>query len=118
METLQHTLGNLVIPVEHKKNIVQKFLAWCESQNENRIAWLAIALAGHGCVITPITMFFIMMAGNNFVYWPLAMGAMTMCVIVNLAAMPTKITIPLFVLSLVIDLVIIANCVAAGLSLV
>ncbi len=79
--------------------------------------WLAISLAGHGCVLTIITMFAIMFAGNNFIFWPFAIGAMAMCLIVNLAAMPTKITIPVFFLSVLIDVVIIAICVATGFNM-
>jgi hypothetical protein len=37
---------------------------------------------------------------------------MTMCVIVNLAALPTKITIPVLFFSLLIDVVIIGMCIA------
>lgn len=40
-----------------------------------------------------------------------AMAAMGITLIVNLAAMPTKITIPTFILSVLIDIAIIAICI-------
>lgn len=116
MDTIQQPLTHAAH--NHKTGIFARFGQWLETQNKNRIAWLAIALAGHGCVLTPITIFSIMMAGNNFIYWPLAMGAMAICLVVNLAAMPTRITIPVFFLSVLVDLVVIANCIAAGLHFV
>jgi hypothetical protein len=39
---------------------------------------------------------------------------MGITLVTNLAAMPTKITIPVFFLSVLVDLVIIASCIAIG----
>ena len=39
--------------------------------------------------------------------WPFAIGAMAIALISNLAAMPTKYTIPIFFLSVVIDIALI-----------
>ncbi|RYY60758.1 MAG: hypothetical protein EOO05_08755 [Chitinophagaceae bacterium] len=116
MEAFHHPIAH--VTPNHKAGITHRFIEWCDNQNKNRIAWMAIALAGHGCVLTPITIFFIMMGGNHFIFWPMAMVAMTACLIVNLAALPTRITIPVFFLSLLVDIVVIANCVAAGLHFV
>jgi len=63
-------------------------------------------ITAHGCVITPITIRFVMFSGNNFAFWPWIIAAMTMSLVTNLAALPTKITIPIFFLSIIIDLVI------------
>jgi len=46
------------------------------------------------------------------------MGAMCVCLVVNLAALPTRITIPVFALSVLVDVFIIANCIVAGLKMV
>ena len=96
---------------------VRKFFNWTREQEKNRLLWLAIAVAGHGCVITIVTMFAILFTGNNFIFWPFAIGAMAMTLIVNLAAMPTRITIPVFFLSILIDIVIIALCLANGFDM-
>ena len=97
-----------------KSSIITRFFTWSKGQEKNRLLWLSIALAGHGCVFTILTMFAVLFSGNNFIYWPFAIAAMAMNLVVNLAAMPTKITIPIFFFSLLIDAVIIALCAAQG----
>ena len=79
--------------------------------------WTAVAIAGHGCVFTILTTLAILFTGNHFIFWPFAIGAMSMTVVVNLAALPTRITIPVFFLSLIIDAVIIAVCISNGFDI-
>jgi hypothetical protein len=102
---------------EEKISLVQRFFTWCKNQDTNRLTWLAVILTGHGCIITPLTVMFIMITGNNPILWPIAIAAMGMCLVVNLAALPTKITIPVFFLSLAIDLAIIITGLSAGFSI-
>src|SRR6185503_16344964 len=92
------------------KSLITKFFAWCKSQEDYRFGWLAAGIAGHGCFITPATLFFVMMRGNSPVLWAFVMAAMGMTLVTNLAALPTKITVPVFFLSLLIDIVVILNC--------
>lgn len=99
-----------------KKSIIHRFTAWCHAQEKNRIEWLAIALVGHGCIITPLTLLFIMLTGNHMIFWPMAIAAISMTLVVNLAAQPTKVTIPVFFLGILIDLAVIINCIAIGFS--
>ena len=98
-------------------NSLSRFVKWTGSQEKNRMLWLAIAVAGHGCVITIITLFAILFTGNHFIYWPFAIAAMGATLIVNLAALPTKITIPVFFISILVDVVIIALCLTNGFNL-
>jgi|JRYE01.1.fsa_nt_gb hypothetical protein len=88
-----------------------RFINWSASQEKNRFGWIAGILVGHGCVATILTMLAIQMNGNHFIFWPFAIAAMGACVITNLAAMPTKVTIPVFAVSLLIDLAIIVICI-------
>lgn len=90
-----------------------RFINWCNNQQENRFSWLAIALAGHGCVLTPLTIFAVVFAGNSIILFMAALMAMAIVLITNLAALPTKITIPIFIASILIDLGILLAC---GLS--
>src|ERR1041385_1620361 len=106
METLQHPFTATGIDSVAKTSVIQKILIWCKDQERNRLLWLAAMLTIHGCVITPITILLITLAGNSIILWPFAMLAMAMTVVTNLAALPTKITIPTFFISLVIDLVL------------
>lgn len=98
-------------------SIWKSFTSWTVAQEQNRFLWLALGVVGHGCVITIFTMLAIMFSGNNFIYWPFAIAAMTMTVVTNLAAMPTKITIPVFFFSVLIDVAIILLCIIQGFGL-
>jgi hypothetical protein len=90
-----------------RESIWKKFISWCEYQEQYRFGWLAAVVAGHGCIITPCILLVVTMTGNNFMLWPLVILAMAAPLVVNLAAMPTKITIPVFFASLLIDLVVL-----------
>jgi hypothetical protein len=102
------------LPKIHGERLWTRFMTWTESQERNRLAWTAIILTGHGCIITIATLLAIIYAGNAFIFWPFAIGAMAASLIVNLAALPTRITIPVFIGSLLIDLTIIALCLMHG----
>ncbi|MBS1759902.1 MAG: hypothetical protein JST23_07230 [Bacteroidetes bacterium] len=84
-----------------------RFIKWCEGQEVNRIGWSAGMLVAHGTVITIITMLVVVATGNHFIFWPIAIIAMGACLITSLSAMPTKITIPVFFISVLVDLAII-----------
>ena len=99
-----------------KVSVWKKFINWCNSQEQYRLGWLAAAITLHGCVLTIFTMFAVVLAGNHFIFWPFIIGGMGITLIVNLAAMPTKITIPVFFFSVLVDLMIIISCIAIGLD--
>jgi hypothetical protein len=90
---------------------------WCKGQEENRLLWLGIALAGHGCILTPLTVMTVLLAGTNLFLFVLALVAMGMSLVTNLAAMPTKITIPVLVFSILIDIAIVVSCLAIGFDI-
>jgi hypothetical protein len=118
METImQNTIDATYIQRESKTSVVSKFMTWCKGQEKYRFGWLAAIVTSHGCVLTPITMFAIVLSGNSIILWAFALGAMAMSLVSNLAAMPTKITIPIFFFSIFIDVVIIASCVATGFDI-
>lgn len=88
----------------------KKFIGWADRQEEHRFGWTAVSIAGHGCVFTIITVATILFTGNNFIFWPFAIAAMTIPLVANLAAMPTKVTIPLLFGSVLVDAAIIVTC--------
>ncbi len=98
-------------------SVINEFMVWSENQDKNRFAWLAASVAGHGCVLTPATLFTIILSGNHFIFWVMAITAMTMCLVTNLAALPTKVTIPIFFFSILIDLFIITYSLIGGLDM-
>ena len=122
MQTLQqsHTKSHqstvpgryVSMPVTARPSLVRRFLDWCDDQQRYRFGWLASIIAIHGCIMAPITVIAVMLGGNSMVYWALAIGAMAISLIVNLAAESTKVTIPVFFLGLLIDVAVIAICLA------
>ena len=100
-----------------KTSLWSKFINWADKQEENRFGWTAFAIAGHGCVFTIITVAIVLVTGNNFIFWLFAIAAMTACLIVNLAALPTKITIPVLFFSLLADLAIIILALTNGINI-
>ncbi|MER3470430.1 MAG: hypothetical protein C4330_03635 [Chitinophagaceae bacterium] len=118
MQTITNQTNNTTCTgFEAKSNIITRFFTWAKNQESNRLLWLGVILAGHGCVLTPITVMAILLAGKNFILFVLALVAMGMCLVTNLAAMPTKVTIPVFVLSILIDIAIISLCVVNGFDI-
>lgn len=103
------------IPAQKKQTLSSRFMAWCDGQQENRLFWLALALGGHGCVLTPLSILLIVaLTGMNLVLIMTALFAMAMALIVNLAALPTRITIPVLLASVLVDVLVIAA--AVGIS--
>jgi hypothetical protein len=101
--------------IDHR-SVWTHFISWCKGQEKNRFMWLAAGLTGHGCFITPLTLFVVMLSGNSMFLWALVIAAMTMTLVTNLAALPTKITVPVFFLSVLIDLGVILSCIISALT--
>lgn len=80
-----------------RTSVLKRFINWCERQEETRLLWVGIALAGHGCVLTPLTIMVVVLAGASLSLFMVAIAAMAMSLVTNLAAQPTKITIPVFI---------------------
>ena len=114
--TIKHAYSAASSRTSTKPSLWSKFINWADKQEENRFGWTAFAIAGHGCVFTIFTVAIVLLTGNNFIFWPFAIGAMTTCLIVNLAALPTKITIPVLFFSLLLDLTIIVLALTSALS--
>ena len=108
MQIAQQTLNPAYAGYQKKASFITRFFAWCETQEPNRYGWLAIIIAIHGCVLAPITVLVLAAGTNSMILWAMAIGSMAMALVTNLAAMPTRITIPVFFLSIIIDFAIIA----------
>ena len=115
MDTLiRHTITPSYTETHYRYSLWKQFITWAKGQEENRLLWLAVAIIGHGCIITIMTMLAIIFSGNHFVFWPFAIAAMSITVVSNLAALPTRITIPIFFISILIDVAIIIGCIVIG----
>ena len=113
MKVLQHPYTSVSFINELGKTIITRLLDWCKIQEKDRLLWAALIIISHGCIITPITILSIILAGNSMLMWAFAIGAMAIPLVSNLAAMPTKITIPVFFLSIAIDIILLINSIIA-----
>jgi hypothetical protein len=98
-------------------SLLSKFIDWCRGQEEKRIQWVGVGLTLHGCLFTPLTFMTVALSGLNFFLLVPVMLAMLAVLIVNLAAMPTRVTIPVLAVSLIVDVLILAACIISGFSL-
>jgi hypothetical protein len=114
--TLNQTINATYTAGHSRSSLVTRFMNYCNEQEANRLFWLGIILAVHGCVLTPITIMATLFAGPNFFLFMVGMAAMGLALVTNLAAMPTKVTIPAFAISVIIDIAIIVSCVLMALS--
>lgn len=90
-------------------SLLQRFAAWSAGQEEqHHIAWTGVSLVATAAVFFPVTMAFILLNGAAFPLIVTAMIALVMVVVLNLAAMPTRYTIPAFLLGIGIDAAVIA----------
>jgi len=109
--------GSLVVnrntgKLEHP-SLLSRFIAWTDTQDEDRLLWMGIALMGHGCVLTPITVMVVLMTGAQFFLIAASIAAIIVPFITNLAALSSRITIPAFLLSIVLDIAIVAIALAS-----
>ncbi len=115
MKTLtQHTVPHRLDHTMIKTPSWRQFIQWSDRQKKNQLGWMAFSMAGHGCVFTPLTAAMVLLTGNLFIFWPFIITAMGASLVVNLTAQPTRVTIPVLFLSLVIDAVIIGICLFYG----
>lgn len=115
--TLNQTISTSYTDTVPSTSLMKRFFTWSKEQEENRFLWIGIALAGHGCILTPLTVMAVLLAGTNMFLFILAIVAMGMSLVTNLAAMPTKVTIPVLVLSILLDIAIVISCLAIGFDI-
>ncbi|MEP7164267.1 MAG: hypothetical protein ABI741_06215 [Ferruginibacter sp.] len=92
-----------------KPSVITDFLKWCTAQEEDRILWTGLGLGIQGCITTPVTVLVLLIFGQGLGLFGIAMASIAMAavLIVNLAALPTRITIPFFVVSLFVDIALV-----------
>ncbi len=92
----------------NKKTWWRKFLEYSANQQANRFGWLGLSITLQGCVMAPLTLCAIVFTGNSLILWMLCMLSFAVTEVVNLAAMPTRITIPVLFGGIVLDILVIA----------
>ncbi|HMG81937.1 MAG TPA: hypothetical protein VK559_02795 [Ferruginibacter sp.] len=92
-------------------SIWKKFITYADNQQDKRLWWMTLGILGHGTIFTIITLGVVTLLGNVFALYIIACCAMVISVVVNLAALPTRYIIPIFFLSLLVDLGVIVTAV-------
>ena len=98
-------------------NFLTKFFEWCAKQEDNRFLWLATTFFVQIGAILPLTIFIILFCGNNsLLLWIIALTVNVPSLILNLGAVHTKFTLPVFCFALLTEIVIIGYCLITFLA--
>jgi|SRR5664279_3869291 len=92
---------------KHRETILTRFLNWTKKEEKNRIAWLGISITMMTAVFFPITMASILLHGAVFKLIIGAMFSLILVVVPNMAALPTRYTIPAFFTGVLIDIILL-----------
>lgn len=114
--TFDQTITTTYANSRTNRSVFAKFFYWCNAQQHNRLLWLGVILAAHGCILTPLTSMAVLYSGNSLLLFMLSIIAMSLALVTNLAAMPTKYTLPAFFLSIFIDLGIVIACAVSSFA--
>ena len=94
-----------------KTGVFQNFIAWCDKQEDSRLLWLGVSILGGIATVLPITLLAIVfLAQNNFTLWAITCSVNVFILIVNLAAQPQKIALPVLFFVWCLDALIILYC--------
>jgi hypothetical protein len=96
------------------KNIIHRFIGWCDTQEPRRLMWTGIILPAQACIFAPLTFIVAMFAGIHFALFIPVIAVLVITFISNLAALPTKITIPVFISGILIDITIMIVALTMG----
>jgi hypothetical protein len=107
---VQSGSGNYTYHLTEKRPAVfSRFMSWAANEDEERhIGWVGITVTTMTAIFFPLTMALILMNGAVFGLIVAAMVSLVLVVVTNLAAMPTKFTIPFYLLGILIDVTVIA----------
>ncbi|HSZ34736.1 MAG TPA: hypothetical protein VK772_15575 [Puia sp.] len=104
--TYHSDYSNYSLKIENR-NLLTRFFAWTINEEKNRIAWAGISITVMTAILFPLTMTAILFNGLDFKLIIGAMSSLVLVLVTNLAALPTKYTIPAFLTGIIIDLVLI-----------
>jgi hypothetical protein len=93
---------------EKRPSALSRFFKWAAGEDEERhIGWVGITVTIMTAICFPLTMSVIILNGAVFGLMIPAMVSLVLVVVTNLAALPTKYTIPFFFLGIFIDVVVV-----------
>jgi hypothetical protein len=91
----------------NRGSVFTRLIDWTKKEEKNHIAWVGISITAMSAVFFPITMSATLFNGAVFSLIVGAIISLAGVVIMNLAALPTKYTIPAFLLGILMDIVLI-----------
>jgi hypothetical protein len=103
-----HPYYNSTTLDNHAEPILTRFINWSKNEEKNRIAWVGISIMLITAIFFPVTMASILVHGGTFKLIIGAMFSLILVVVPNLAALPTRFTIPAFFTGVFIDIILIA----------
>ena len=96
------------VTYKENKTILSRFFQWAADEDRERhIVWVGGTITAMAAVFFPLTMSVVRANGASFGLIIAAMVSLSIVVVANLAAMPTRYTIPLFFLGILIDAAVI-----------
>ncbi len=106
------TLHEQTYTTTRKENagIISRFIQWCEAQESNRFTWLGVSLFGSIGGVLPLTLLLVSLAyPGNFILWIASAVVNVPVLAINLAAQPTKVTLPFLFFAWTTNLAIILS---------
>jgi len=105
--TLPHPELNISYPFSKiKPSYLRSFSKWATREDlENHVGWIGISIILMTAVIFPLTMAAILFNGAAAILIGIAMISLVMVVIVNLAALSTRYTIPFLLAGILMDVI-------------
>ncbi|MEO7800572.1 MAG: hypothetical protein ABIR81_01160 [Ginsengibacter sp.] len=93
-----------------KTNVFTRLLSWCETQEHNRLLWMALSFGGLIVFVIPCTAIpYLLLGVNNLNLWILVCIINVPIISLNLAAQSTKLILPALFISWALDAIIILS---------
>ena len=99
-----------------RENFLTRFANWCTAQESNRFLWLGVTFFAQIGLMLPVAAFSILFFGNNnIVLWIIICTVNLPTLVLNLAALPTKVTLPFLFFAWLTELSVVLYCVSFAL---
>jgi hypothetical protein len=108
---MNYTLSNPEIAIGYhspkvRTSYFKSFTRWATNQDiENHVGWVGISITAMTAVFFPLTMAVILFNGASVGLIGIAMLSLIMVVIVNLAALSTRYTLPILLAGILMDII-------------
>lgn len=96
------TITKTIETMKANLSILENFEAWVVSRETYRLPFIAGMLMFQTCIMVPLSLYLMRAAGGGDIQLGIIVCFSMLVVTLNLAAQPTKITIPVFVISTIV----------------